>query len=85
MLLSSQGSHREQNTPNSNVLFIPPQLVKWSNSELLKVFNLMYKDREESSPDFCCQQDMGDLMDPSFLGPVYVLSSEASSAQATLP
>lgn len=29
--------------------------------------------------------EMDDLMDPSFSGPLYVLSSEASSAQAALP
>lgn len=45
----------------------------------------MCKDIAESSPDSWCQEDMGDLMDPSFLAPIYVLSSEASSAQATLP
>lgn len=65
VLFSSHGSHREQNAPNSNVLFIPPQLVKWTNSELLEVLNSKYKDRAESSPDSCCQQDMGDLIDPS--------------------
>lgn len=58
VLLSSHGSHREQNMPNSNVLFIPPQLVKWTNSELLRVLNSMYKDIAESSPDSCCKQDM---------------------------
>lgn len=45
----------------------------------------MYKGIAESSPDSWCQENIGDLMDPSFLAPVYVLSSEASSAQATLP
>lgn len=43
----------------------------------------MYKDIAESTPDSCYQQDMGGLMDPSFLDAVCALPSEASAAQAT--